>query len=191
MKNNILTGKDLKDFLELLSSNTLFAQCLIGIYAPTMLTINNRPDIPLDRSISVIIRLTTNNLDFIDTVPSVYLRKNWTAVDLIEAWNNTPIKHRIKVGGKDLNLESYGHLGVIMMRGYSAARKLLLDDGGIPSTKKPTRQSSAWIGLIIYCLKTRKSALIEQVIAEEIAVHDVEIEEIMKKGWKAIEKIDV
>jgi hypothetical protein len=189
MENEILTGKHLKEFLRFLGSNTLFAQCLLGIYAPTMLLLNKRIDSPLDRSLSVIIRLGTDDLDFIDSIPAGYFRTNWDAHDLIATWNDTPKKHRIKLDGRHLDIESYGHLGIITMRGYSSARKLLLDDGAVPNNKKPTRQSSAWIGILIYCLKMNKANLIEKVIHDEVRIHDVSIETILKKGWKAIEKI--
>ncbi|MFT6906475.1 MAG: hypothetical protein ACJAS1_003142 [Oleiphilaceae bacterium] len=185
-KTHILTGKDLLAFEDYLDSNTLFVQNILGIYAPTLYKMHNEKDVPIDRLTAAIIRFVTNNTEFTDKVPLGHLRKNWDLLDLTLTLTTASPKNGIKVKGKLLNPEMSAHIGVLLMRGYTAARRLTTKNDGVSELDQqhlPTRPVSIWIGFIIYAIENKMPHLIEKVIDQEIEAHGTDVEMLLRRAW--------
>lgn len=179
-KNEIITGKNVREFMAKLSISPVQLQALLGLYSPTItkLLSPEMQDKPIDRLFAGMIRFYSNNPELLHTLPGRVFWGSSTLGDLEAACERVPIC----IGGEKLNAHKNAHLGIIIFRGYGAARKFLNVDSEL------TLQIVLWINIVCHCLSVYRADLIEQVILEEVHVHKMDLNILLKKAWPSITK---
>lgn len=179
LKNTIVTGKHLRELGETFEITQLDLQALMGLYAATLvkLTAEQNADKPVDRIYGAMVRFLAHNY------PQFYKRVSHydnlhisTLEELQEAHERNPIE----VGGQELDLTSNAHLGIVIFRGYGAARNFL--HGNTTLTLPVVK----WVNHVINCCNTGQKHLIERVIQEEAEAHDLDIDKLLREAWPKI-----
>lgn len=178
LKNEVICGHHVREFGERYGFNSLEMQFLLGMHGPTYAKITNH----LNESEPVSERLYSASLRMLDLIcSSEYFQKMSFAELMRKPTLNEFIaactQKRIKVGKSALDPDDNAEGGVLMLRGYGAARNLLK---GIAC---PTVPLTRWMGLVMFCLDHNKVAWVEDVIATEAQVNGVDIKELLVSAW--------
>lgn len=182
-KPPIMTGQSLSELESKLGVNQLHLQALLGIYSPSLIKIFATPDAPLDRLHSAIVRFAGTNKSFLNTYPVSQLFKQYDYSDLLKVYNkrtNNTLDGKFVLDDTILDLTNYAHVGIILFRGYGAARNVVNHESN------STLTISIWIGFVIECIKNKRSKLIMDIVKKEASAHDIPIEQLLKKAWPSL-----
>lgn len=179
LKKTIIRGKHIKALEQELDLPMLHIQCLLGLYAPTISKMFSEAMLeePINRGYCGPIRFINHNWPkFFSGFPTLNLFNSTDLDDLLDVSEQSPLS----IKGTTLDLCSIAHLGVVLFRGYGAARNTLNRESVIPL------QLTQWINIVHYCLITGQNELIEAVIIEEAEAHKLDINKLLNSAWPAM-----
>lgn len=153
----------------------------LGVYSPTYHRFRNEGDQPVDRVTAALVRFLADNEPFFFkhfSILNLFVKREDKA--LLQELRQAVRENPLKVGGKRLDISNPVHFGVVLMRTSQAAAHY---ESG--KTRLVTGLHR-WVGLIIYCLETGQSALIEKVILDEARASGISTDRLMETGWSHI-----
>lgn len=177
LKGQLITGRTLEEVRAHLGLSLLDYCWILGIYSATYTRITNKnKDLPVDHVHAALIRYLVKHIHDYPYHRVVTQTTQTTQIlkQLRVAYQGSK---RISIAAVKLDLSNYGHLGTLLLRGYSSANNYETGPTDMPLSV------ARWANVVIECLEKGYEARIQAVINDEASAHGIKPSKLLVRGW--------